>query len=243
MFEFFLLIIILFIFLLKYKNFEFFIDKGKLGEWKVDKKLKQHFHLNETIYEDLIFNLESGRTTQIDHIIVSQNGIFVIETKNMRGWIYCSENSKLWTQIVYKQKNTFQNPIHQNYFHIKALSEVLNIDNKNIHSIVVFIGESQFKTSIPKNVFNDNQYITYIKSFKEIIFNETELKRINNIIQTKSHKNIKEHLNNLHFTKNINNKIVCKKCGGNMNKRINKKINKVFLGCSNYPRCKNTETI
>jgi restriction system protein len=37
-------------------------------------------------------------TTQIDHIIVSRYGVFVIETKNMKGWIFGSANQRTWTQ-------------------------------------------------------------------------------------------------------------------------------------------------
>lgn len=36
-------------------------------------------------------------TTQIDHILVSTKGIFVIETKNYSGWIFGDENSRQWT--------------------------------------------------------------------------------------------------------------------------------------------------
>ena len=31
---------------------------------------------------------DDGGTTQIDHILVSKYGIFVIETKNRKGWIF-----------------------------------------------------------------------------------------------------------------------------------------------------------
>ena len=34
-----------------------------------------------------------GGTTQIDHVIVSVHGIFVVETKNMKGWIFGDERS------------------------------------------------------------------------------------------------------------------------------------------------------
>lgn len=42
--------------------------------------------------------LKSGdKTSQIDHIVISDYGIFVIETKNYKGWILGSENSEYWT--------------------------------------------------------------------------------------------------------------------------------------------------
>ena len=46
----------------------------------LDKKIYQRFH-------DVIINSPDG-TTQLDHVIISPYGIFVIETKNMSGWIF-----------------------------------------------------------------------------------------------------------------------------------------------------------
>ena len=43
-------------------------------------------------------------TTQIDHVIISRFGIFVIETKNFTGWIFGSENQKQWTKTTYGNK-------------------------------------------------------------------------------------------------------------------------------------------
>ncbi|MDH5510892.1 MAG: NERD domain-containing protein [Nitrospinota bacterium] len=89
--------------------------KGYLGEVMVNLMIR--IFLDKRIYH-LIHNVtlptEDG-TTQIDHIIVSRYGIFVVETKNMRGWIFGSKEQKLWTQMIYKHKNTFQNPLHQNF--------------------------------------------------------------------------------------------------------------------------------
>ena len=68
--------------------------------------------------------LEYGEgTTQIDHILFTQNGILVIETKHMKGWIFANEN-KTWTQVIYKWKNKFQNPLIQNKLHTNAVNRV-----------------------------------------------------------------------------------------------------------------------
>ena len=42
-------------------------------------------------------------TTQIDHVLVSRFGIFVVETKNMRGWIFGAEDQAQWTQKLFKK--------------------------------------------------------------------------------------------------------------------------------------------
>ncbi len=68
-----------------------------------------------------------GRTrcTQLDHVVVSRFGVFVIETKNYRGWIFGSEKQPQWTQQIYRQKNRFQNPLHQNASSAKNVGETV----------------------------------------------------------------------------------------------------------------------
>jgi len=163
--------------------------KGKLGEVFVNGINK--LSLDKNIYKnikDVIIKLKDGSTTQIDHIIVSKYGIFVIETKNYKGWIFGNEKSKNWTVTNYKKKNQFQNPIHQNYKHIKALEEILKLDIKSFVSIVAFMGECTFKTDMPDNVFQGNQYIKYIKSFDKAIFNPGQ---VNIIIKDIERKRLK----------------------------------------------------
>lgn len=70
----------------------------------------------------------------------------------MKGWIFGSENQKFWTQNIYNQKHTFQNPLQQNYKHEKALEKLLNIAGSEMFSIVMFVGDATFKTEMPDNV-------------------------------------------------------------------------------------------
>src|SRR3954469_2486835 len=89
-------------------------------------------HLDDSVYHrihDLIVPAPDG-TTQLDHVIVSRFGIFVVETKNYQGWIFGEERDATWCQSVFGKKNRFQNPLHQNYRHIKCLSRHLNLDER-----------------------------------------------------------------------------------------------------------------
>ena len=152
--------------------------KGVLGEWQVNLLIK--FFLDKNDYH-LIKNVtlptDTG-TTQIDHIIVSKYGIFVVETKNMKGWIFGSENQKQWTQKIFKHTSKFQNPLHQNYKHIKTLEACLNAKNNSIFSVIIFVGDSTFKTPMPENVRFARGGIEYIKSKTDIVFNDDEVANI-----------------------------------------------------------------
>lgn len=103
-------------------------------------------------------------TTQIDHILFTQNGILVIETKHYSGWLFVNENQKQWTQVIYKFKNRFQNPILQNNMHVQAVRKILDfIPEDQIQGLVVFTGDAQFKTKIPTCVIQ----ITHLEAYSD----------------------------------------------------------------------------
>lgn len=81
-----LLIVIIGVAILSFLKSRWF--KGLAGEMLVNISVK--IHLNKDKYHILrnVTLPTADGTTQIDHIIVSEYGVFVIETKNMKGWIF-----------------------------------------------------------------------------------------------------------------------------------------------------------
>ena len=95
----------------------------------------------------------------------------------MNGWIYGNEKDSTWTQTFFKKKYKFQNPLRQNYKHIKTISEILKIPENKFHPIIMFIGECELKTNMPENVLLKG-YTKYIKSKTEKILTEKEISNI-----------------------------------------------------------------
>lgn len=115
-------------------------------------------------------------TTQIDHILISTKGVFVIEVKHYSGWIFGNEKSDQWMQSIYRIKNRFQNPIRQNYRHLKAIQQLLDfLPKEQIHSIVVFSGSAEFKTPVPSGVFYLKQLISHLHSFHDEVISSNRL--------------------------------------------------------------------
>lgn len=119
--------------------------KGSIGEWQVKCRLKG---LNEEEYivlHDLLLPYEEG-TTQIDHVVISTVGIFVIETKNYKGWIFGKERQKYWKQVIYKKKYNFLNPVMQNFAHLTAIQSLLKETYQGpYYSLIVFSNEATLK--------------------------------------------------------------------------------------------------
>jgi restriction system protein len=205
----------------------------QLGMWmKLDSITYNRFH-------NLILNTPNG-TTQIDHVLLSRFGVFVIETKNYNGWIFGNENQKSWTQVLHKTKHTFQNPLHQNYRHTKALSEQLNVELGKIHSIVFFIGDAKLKTILPANVMTSG-LSNYIRAFNRVVFSDAELARLEQHLARLHSTSVssQEHVHSLR--ERHSSTTICPKCGSPLIKRIAKRgpqTGTEFWGCSGFPSCK-----
>ncbi|SHK28339.1 Nuclease-related domain-containing protein [Marinobacter antarcticus] len=149
--------------------------KGKLGELLFNLSArcfldKSRYHL----IKNVTLPTEDG-TTQIDHVLVSEFGVFVVETKNMKGWIFGSPHQRFWTQKIFRSSHKFQNPLHQNYKHVKTLQTLLGLNDHQVHSVVVFAGDSTFKTPMPENVTQGLGYVRYIKSKTDRVLSLEEM--------------------------------------------------------------------
>ena len=103
--------------------------------------------------------LPSGQgTTQIDHILVSPGGVFLIETKDMNGWVFGSPGQEQWTQSfaagrwsrragITSKQFKFYNPLLQNEGHAKALINTRIVGCWWLRPIAVFVGDAELKTA------------------------------------------------------------------------------------------------
>ena len=204
------------------------------GMWLwLDTSVYRRFH-------NVIVPTANG-TTQIDHLLISPFGLFVIETKNIKGWIFGSEGQPRWIQMLYGKKFIFQNPIHQNYRHTRCLAEYLGLNSKVIHSVVFFIGECTFKTQMPSNVLNSG-LSSHIRSYQSRILSDNEIQRIIIAIENlKANKSLTNEFHKRSLQERHSSTAKCPKCGSKLVERITRKGSRAgskFLGCMGYPRCK-----
>jgi len=222
--------------------------KGAFGECIVNFSAKLLLDKEKyRLIKNVTLPTEDG-STQIDHVIVSEFGVFVVETKNMKGWIYGSSNQKIWTQKIYKHSSKFQNPLHQNYKHVKTLESLLGLNEQQVHSVIVFVGDSTFKTKMPENVTYGGGYARYIKSKNTPVLNESQVMEIVSKIEQgmlarsfKTNREHARHVKNIVSEKENNNNPICPKCGASMVLRETKKgqnIGKKFWGCTKFPQCR-----
>lgn len=185
-------------------------------------------------------------TTQIDFIVISQYGIFVIEVKDHNGFIIADENKKMWKEYYHhKQSTELYNPMLQNNTHIFALSSLLNLEQSKFISIICFSKKENVKFNGKSNnvtpIIGIQDVVSEITKFNKIIITED----INNIKSKIVRNNITDKKIRQEHVKKINDKklkrdkdignMICPECGNKLKVKNGK--NGFFLGCSAYPKC------
>lgn len=220
--------------------------KGKAGEASAARILNSLPEEYKTL-NNVIIPQEKG-TTQIDHIVISPYGIFVIETKNYSGWIYGAESSENWKQTFKRQKNDFHSPIRQNWGHILALSAYLQLEKSVFKPIVVFSDKATLKVTAKTPVVNMSYLRSVILNERQQILSSTD---VDSLYEKISRANLTGAEHEKEHVTAVKNKIAeqqsairngkCPKCGNNLVLRQGKYGQ--FYGCSNYPKCRFTQKI
>jgi hypothetical protein len=218
--------------------------KGALGESRVGRRLRRLPDEEFAVISDLMIQTSAG-TRQIDHLVISRSGIFVIETKNFSGWIHGNENSEYWAQTIYRARTKFRNPVKQNWAHVYALKEVLS-DLKRIvyHPIVVFVGTAKLKNVYSRTpVIYDHELLRTIldasgetnltvDQVRQIVHRLNEACIQDRHVKREHVRRVQEHA---FRRREMERAGICPRCGRSLVVRSGRYGR--FYGCSNYPEC------
>lgn len=174
--------------------------RGFMGEFWLKLELKKLPKNKYKLLNDIMIEDEKG-THQIDHIVISKYGIFVIEMKNYYGLILGNQYKEKWYQCLGKNKYAFHNPMYQNYGHVKALSNALNLNEEVFIPIVCFSNQVKLKVTSNKPVVQvDTINRNILKYTEEII--TCDLNELSSKIED---MNILDKIKRKEHVKNIRN--------------------------------------
>jgi len=177
-------VIILFLLFFLLKRNEHLIT-GRLGEKFVSNKFKGLDPERYIILDNLLLPSQGNTaSTQLDHVIVSNFGIFCIETKGYKGWIFGNAKDANWTQVVYKSKHRFYNPLRQNYAHVKAVERLVSAKypRAKIYSFVVFPYADKLKITGTDAVGYTYEIVSKIKTITTFLLTNVQRDDIVNIL-------------------------------------------------------------
>lgn len=221
--------------------------KGQEGEEEVGRILARLPREEYIVLNDVLLPTGKG-TTQIDHVVVSVYGIFVIESKNYQGRIYGTRSGDKWSQYVDGEEHNFRNPIKQNVGHVIAVKRVTHLSDDFIVPLVVFTGSATLKVLDCDEVIYDGMLYETIRSYRDMILSPEQMEHYARIIDERLEENAETkaaHVNAVReriaqWDREVSAGL-CPRCDGRLVLRKGKYGS--FYGCSNYPKCKYTKNI
>ena len=133
--------------------------KGAVGEMGLRWSMKG---IADDEMHDVVIPDGRGGLTQIDHLFLAGNGIHVVETKNYRGRIFGGARQKTWTQKIGRKSIRINNPLRQNWGHIKAVEALVGADIP-VHGVVIFGQQAKFPKGMPEGVTRPRELANLLK--------------------------------------------------------------------------------
>ena len=132
---------------------EYIENKGERGEAIVHEMLRNIIELHGGYaYRQLALEDEYGNWSEIDNILISNIGVYIIETKNLSGSIIGRGSENEWIQITGTKTIKFQNPLIQNHRHIKFFKRVIP-NSGYVDSMAIFVN-SDISSVVCSEVFD-----------------------------------------------------------------------------------------
>lgn len=148
--------------------------RSSMGEAILANTISSQFARPHVLLNNVTLPTEGG-TTQVDHILVADTGIFIIETKHYQGWIYGGPDQSQWTQVIYKKKSRFQNPMRQNYGHLKTIQSLFTLPDDHFIPVVVFTGQAEFKTEPGPSVLQLSDLMPFLNQSRPVLLDERKM--------------------------------------------------------------------
>lgn len=224
-----------------FDTFMFFYYKkivGMFGEFWVKKELKK-LSSEYLVFNNVLIKTNDENTHQIDHIIVSNYGIFVVETKQYNGFIIGNEYDKKWIVKAGNKKYYMNNPLRQNYGHIMSLVEILDLPIDKFISLICISSNAKVKVKSDK-IVRPYDILSKIYEYKTVIIDDSvgiyeKIKTFNidGFKEKRRHNSYVKKIKRDKEKKFIN---ICPRCGEKLKYKKNKYS--LFMRCSNYSKCK-----
>lgn len=164
---------------------------GKQGEERTAHLLNS-LPVNYKLIRNAVISYE-GRESEIDNIVVGNTGVFVIETKNHRGYINGDCNERYWAQHKIDNygechSKEFYNPTKQVATHIYRLKGIFRQNKVRVFiNGAVYFSNPEIKVDIENpredipvfNYYNQDELLNYILNREKILTD----KQVENIVK------------------------------------------------------------
>jgi hypothetical protein len=102
--------------------------------------------------QDVLVPDGMGGQIQVEHLLLTGNGVLVIDVKAFEGTIFASERMAEWTVIGEKGRFTFPNPLGTLYDRVAALKQLVR--DVPVTGLVLFGERADFSKGRPRDVLS-----------------------------------------------------------------------------------------
>lgn len=140
--------------------------KGQAGEAEVTRILLRLPPEDYELFTTVILPKDAERSrVEMDHVVLSRFGIFVVETKRWGGEVHGGVDGE-WSQQIGRQFHWHRNPYAQNERQVRRLRQHLDVAPSAIRGIVCFVGDTMLGGDVPDNVVRAGGLLDYIGRFR-----------------------------------------------------------------------------
>ena len=98
-----------------------------------------------------------GGHIQVEHLLLTGQGLVVIDAKSFTGAIFASERMEEWTVIGKQGRFTFPNPLPTLYDRVAALRQLVR--DVPVAGYVLFGGSADFSKGRPRDVLSSTELV------------------------------------------------------------------------------------
>lgn len=130
---------------------------GRAGERKVRRGLHR---IGAVSFNDA-YLLVKDRIAQVDHLVCTERGIVILETKDWTGRLSCQGPGKPWLLQQGGYRRTRHNPQDQNGWHQRVVSRYTR--SVPLLAWVVLAGDGRFVGPAPEGVYTVREMLTHLQ--------------------------------------------------------------------------------
>lgn len=162
------------------------LDRGIEGENRVSASLNQL--PNEYEVFDNIPICSGNRRSEIDSLVISKYGIWIVEVKNHRGVIYGEANSQTWVQYKEPHSCQMKNALQQANRQMSILKEMLKEKGLDTYIRVAVALPSADRVEVDSNqIYTDLGILNQdIQSYSKVCLSKNKIKQIKDLLRVQA---------------------------------------------------------
>ena len=121
--------------------------------------------LSSDYIEDIYLKDPLGEEKFYDYLLLTPQGVVVLDVKDYEGYLFGAEHIDQWTQMIGRKSYKFPNPLYQNAERVMAIRD--RFPDLQVRGCVLFTQSGRFPKGIPDGVCTMHTIYDELKQVKK----------------------------------------------------------------------------